>query len=184
MSILTVILIAVGVVAIIVGALAARRWGNRRLRLLFEVTSLPLILGGAQSGLLKVTFRDLEVDDPHLVTIRFRNVGSGDISSSRFDAGRPFVVNLNCSMYGIVNVTHPESTVSTATGAQGVVQFMPQLIRRSEERLVQAVVSGSPVPDHDSPLIDTDIVIGSTYSSELARGLIVAFLLRMAGQDM
>jgi len=185
-NILTAVGIAVGVLAIIVGVFAARRWGNRRLRLLFNVTAIPLILGGAQSGLLKVTFRDIDVDDPHLVTIRLKNVGSADISSERFDAGRPLVVNLNCTMYGVVKTTHPRSTVSTALGADGVVQLTPQLIRRGEDRVVQAVVSGPPAPALDSPLVDTDIVSGPTYASELAKGplevLLSVMVRRIMGQ--
>jgi hypothetical protein len=183
-TILEAVAIGVAVIAIIVGVLAVRRWGNRRLRLLFESTAIPLILGGAQSGLLKVTFRDVDVEDPHLVTILLKNVGPADISSDRFDAGRSLVVRLNCTMYGLVKTTHPESTVSTALGAEGVVELLPQLLRRGEERLVQAVVSGPPVPVLDSPLIDTDVVSGPTYTSELAQGLLAVLFASVLGLSL
>jgi hypothetical protein len=172
-EILGIVGIVVGIVAIITGVLAARRWGNRRRRLMFEFRSAPLIAAGSpdRSGLLKVTFRDIEVPDPHLLTIRLANVGPADIATDRFDAGRPLVIRLNCTMYGLTATSHPDAITSTAVGAEGVIQLRPQLLCRGEERTIEAVVSGASDPELDSPLIDTDIVSGPAYAAELARGL-------------
>ncbi len=165
---LTAVGILVGVAAIVAGIFAARRWGNRRKRVLFDWRSAPLITHNAPH--LKVTFRDIEVSDPHLVILRLRNIGPADVASEHFDASRPVVIRLNCTMYGVTSATHPQATVSTAVGADGVVQMEPHLLRRAEEWIVEAVVAGSPDPILESSLIDTDIVDAPSYSSELARG--------------
>src|SRR3712207_4896455 len=65
---------------------ATRRWGERRSRLLFTYRSVPLLPRGDRQ-LLKVTYRDLDVPEPHLVTLRLRNVGPKDIASGHFDQG-------------------------------------------------------------------------------------------------
>jgi hypothetical protein len=159
-DILAVIGIAVGVIAVVVGVLAARRWGNRRRKLLFEFRATPLIPPTASDpqGLLKVTFRDFEVPDPHLVTILLRNVSPADIATDHFDAGRPLVIRLNCQMYGITATTHRDATASTAVGADGVISMGPLLLRTGESVVIEAVVSGAGAPELDSPLVDTDVV--------------------------
>lgn len=159
-EILTVVGIVVGIIAIVVGALAARRWGARRGKVFFEFSSTGLIPEDqvGPGKLLKVTFRDFEVNDPHLVTLRLRNVGPSDVSSSHFDAGKPVVISLNCTMFGVTSTSHPDSTMTTAVGGEGVVELRPCLLVRGEEWLVTAVVGGKPNPKLTSPLIDTDIV--------------------------
>jgi hypothetical protein len=180
-EVLAIVGIAVAVLAIIASTLAIRTWGNRRKRLAFEVRSAPLIAtGGPSADLLKVTFRDIEVPDPHLATIRLSNIGPADISSDSFDAGRSFVVKLNCKMYGVTATTHPQSTVSTAIGSDAVIQLAPQLIAKGEEWVVEAVVSGSPSSEIESPLVDTDIV-SPPYASAIAQSFgeaLLAVLLR------
>jgi hypothetical protein len=179
-DILGIVAIAVGVVAIIVGVLAARRWGNRRMRLGFECRSTPLLPLGTSTGqdLLKVTYRDFEVPDPHLVTINLRNVGPGDIASKRFDNGDPLILDLQCTMYGVTAASHPESTESTAVGAPAVIKIRPMLIPKGESIVVEAVVSGSASPDLLNPLVDTDLVPSTEPISEALLDVLAAALLR------
>lgn len=150
----------VAVVSIGATILAARRWGNRRKRIAFSWEAARLLPVGRSERLLEVTFRDIPVTDPHLVTVRVANVGPLDIASKHFDAGRSLVVNLNCMMYGLTHSSHPSGTVTGAIGSDGVVELRPVLLRRGEEWAVEAVVGGEPKPTLDSPLVDTDLVEG------------------------
>lgn len=163
--------VAALVVAVLTGVgtvLAARQWGNRRRRILFSVESAPLLPPAERAGLLQVTFRDFPVENPHLVTVRVQNVGPLDIATQHFDAHRNLVVDLNCTMYGVTSSSHPGATVSRGIGSEGVVELTPSLLRRGDAWVVEAVVSGEPTPELDSPLIDTDVVDGATYLEQLA----------------
>lgn len=163
------VLTVIGIVsAVLVGSLAiwgTRRWGTRRRRLLFECNSTSLIPPSEDTQrLLKVTYRDLEVAEPNLVTVRLRNVGPADIASIHFDAGKPLTIRLNAIMYGLTGGAYPtHNTVSTAVGARGEIGVGPQLLRRNEEWVFEAVVSGEARPELESPLVDTDIVDVETY---------------------
>jgi len=77
-------------------------------------------------------------------------------------------------MYGLTGTSH-SNTVSPAIGAEAIIQLHPQLLRRGEEWIIEAVVSGTPAPELDSPLIDTDIVSEPAYAAEIARGFLSAF---------
>lgn len=168
MEMLTLVAI---VVAVVVGAatvIAARRWGNRRRKLLVAYESGPLLPPEHRGGPLKITYRDIPVEDPYLVTIRLKNVGPWDIATEYFDSGEPFVVRLNCTMYGVTRTTDPDSTVSSAIGAEGTIQMKPRLLRRGDEWTIDAVVQGVPSPEFESPLIDTDIIEGATRLDQVA----------------
>ena len=83
--------VAAIVVAILVGiatVIVTRRAGNRRRRLVFACDVAPLLPPGHEEGPLQVTYRDLPVEDPHLVTVRFRNVGTLDVASEHFDGAK------------------------------------------------------------------------------------------------
>ncbi|MFF5200225.1 hypothetical protein ACFY3B_11540 [Micromonospora parva] len=160
---LTALGIVVAVIAIVVGALAARRWGARRRLLRFDCIITPLILVPSKhleawsKDLIKVTYRDLEVKEPHLAQIRLRNVGPSDVSSAHFDEGKPLSINLNCIMYGIISSSIPTATTTPAIGGEAIIELGPHLLRRGEEWLVSALVSGYPVLEIESSLIDTDL---------------------------
>jgi hypothetical protein len=175
---LGVIAILVAIVAIIVGVLAARRWGNRRNRVVLDVHASPLIVRASsmRPGLLKVTFRDIEVENPHFVTIRLTNVGPHDLASGAFDSGRPLVIRLNCTMYGLTASSHPDVTGTGAVGSEAYVELAPVLLRTGEEWSVEAVVGGGPTPELSSWLIDTDVVEGSVYRAALASSLAKSLL--------
>lgn len=111
--------VIVGAIGIGATVLAARRWGNRRRKILFAWEQVPLLAAGADHGLLEVTYRDIPVENPHLVTVRVANVGASDVASDHFDAGLPLIVHLNCTMYGVTRTTHPQYTAGGAIGAEG-----------------------------------------------------------------
>lgn len=153
--------IAAVIIAFVVGVatvLATRQWGNRRRKILFIYNKTALLPKGRQPGPLQVTYHDIPVKDPHLVTLSIKNIGPSDIGSEQFDAKRPLTIRLNCTMYGLTSNSHPSSSTSTAIGEQGVLELRPQLLRRGEEWTTEAVVEGEANPELDSPLIDTDTV--------------------------
>jgi len=161
---LAVVGILVGVAAIVVGVFAARRWGTRRRRVLLNWTATPLIppepLNHAGRSDLKITYRGIEVDDPHLVEFSLKNLGPSDISSETFDHGEAFVIHMNAKMYGLTALSHPNSTISSTIGLDGVVKLGPELFRQGQEWMVSAVVEGIPELTFDNPLIDTDVISG------------------------
>jgi hypothetical protein len=113
---------------------------------------------GAGKSHLKVTYRDIEVQDPHLVKITVKNTGPGDVASEHFDARKPLIIKLNCTMFGLTSTTHPTSTASSSIGAPAVICLGPQLLRRRETWVIEAIVGGQGEPELFSPLIDTDLV--------------------------
>lgn len=168
---LTLAGVVVGVLAIAAAWWVGRRYGTRRRKLLFlfEATSLvPEIKGYAGSG-LKVTFHDVAVEEPHLLTIRLTNVGPADVASSHFDAGKPVQVLLNSTLYGVLNATHGERTITPALGAENaIVELAPVLLKRKDTWVVEVLVSGAPAPELVSSLVDTDVVT-QTVADRLAR---------------
>lgn len=159
--------LAVAIVGVGATIFATRRWGNRRRRILFAWEAAPLLLIGGDRDLLQVTYRDIPVEDPHLVTVRVANIGPSDIASRHFDADRPLVIRLNCTMYGLTRNSHPKDTISEAAGAEGIIQLRPLLLRRGEEWVFEAVVKGEPSPLMVSPIIDADIIEGPSAAKQL-----------------
>ncbi len=158
-------------VAVAVGlatVLATRKWGTRRRRVLFRYQSAPLLPVDSRLGLLEITFRDIPVPNPHLVTLRVQNLGPSDVATHHFDTGAPVRVALNCKFFGLTSSSHPAATVSPAIGDDGWVELRPTLLRCGDEWAVQAVVEGVAAPELVSPLIDTDIVEGATARDQLA----------------
>jgi hypothetical protein len=168
---LALVAVIVAVVGVAVTIFAARRWGNRRRKVLFSYDSTPLLPVSDERHLLEITYRDIPVKEPHLVTVRVANIGPSDIASQHFDAGRSLVVRLNCTMYGLTSNSHPHCTVSGAIGAEGVIELRPLLLHRGEEWVVEAVVQGDASPTIESPLIDTDVVDGPSAVKQLIEQL-------------
>jgi hypothetical protein len=163
--------VVVAIIGIAATVFAARRWGNRRRRILFSCEAAPLLPIADENHLLEVTYRDFPVKDPHLVTVRIANIGSSDIASQHFDAGRSLIVDLNCTMFGVTSTSQPRYTVSGAIGSEGVLELRPLLLHRGEEWVVEAVVSGEVNAVLDCPLIDTDVVEGAPALKQLAQQL-------------
>jgi len=167
---------AIAIVAIIVGFLGARHYGTRRRRLAFGWSATPLIPVDQPHGpLLQVTYADIPVDDPYLLTLRLANVGPLDIATEHFDAARPLRIDLDCTFYGLTSLTSPGTTLSTTTGAiggEGYIEIAPGLLRRGTEWSIEVVVGGPPAPVLTSPLIDTDVVDPPTPRSKLAMNMI------------
>ncbi|WP_141713949.1 hypothetical protein [Micromonospora inyonensis] len=171
-DILSAAALVVGLLAIVVGALAARRWGTRRRRLMFDCTATALIaegkLEGFAKGELKVTYRGEEIKNPYLVRVVIKNVGPSDVGSAHFDGARPLTVRLECSFFGVIE--QPESVTSDFHPSYGVlITFEPALLRRQEEWVVEAIVGGvrlerdytgrpaALLAELGCPLIDTDV---------------------------
>jgi hypothetical protein len=111
-----------GVAALIVAVLAipltiwaTRQWGTREARVNFGIDSIPLLPEQAGRGLVQVTYRDIPVDAPHLVSVTFRNTGPRDIGTTMFDNGRSISVRFDQTFYGL---THSFGQVSIS-GARG-----------------------------------------------------------------
>jgi len=90
------------------------------------------------------------------------------------------MVHLNAVMYGLIRSSHPTSTGTVAIGAEADIELRPMLLRRGEEWMVEAVLSGKPRPTIENPLIDTDVIEGPSafeqFAREASRGLIRALL--------
>jgi hypothetical protein len=177
-------LVGLGIAVILgIGAiLGARRWGTRPGRLLFDHDATSLVPQTAgPSGLLQLTFRDVNVPEPHLVRVRLVNVGPRDIATAHFDNGTPLSIDLGCTLYGVVNTSHPERTVSGALGSPAVLEVKPGLLRRMEEVLIDVVVSGEPNPSLVSSLIDVDVISGAAFDwrRDLARTALEALVLAL-----
>jgi hypothetical protein len=175
---LTIAGIVIAVIAIAVGIWAARRYGNRPGVVLFTYASTQLIpdLPFSAKDLLKVEYRDLPVHDPHLLSLRFQNVGSRDIASSNFDAGRPVTIKTNCQFYGFVTVSHPNQTVGRAIGSDGEIDIMPTLLKRAEVLEISAIISGAPKVEIDAPLIDVNVLDRKTFDAKVARNIFVSIM--------
>jgi hypothetical protein len=153
----------VAIVGIPSTVLATRAFGNRRARLLFNCRAVPLLPEGDQHGLVKVTYRDFDVADPHLVTISIANIGPTDIPSEAFDQGRGIRVDLKGTVfYGVVSVPPAKERgeiLSQAVGTDdGYIVLGPALLRRGAVWTVEVLVSGDPDPELTSSLINTDVV--------------------------
>lgn len=152
--------LAVAVFAIPVTVLATRQWGNRRARLQVRVDATPLLPGEARPGLLEVTYRDIPVKEPHLVSVTFYNSGPRDLSSETFDGGRPIAVKFDQTFYGLTAVDGGVKTVSPAIGTRAddaVVYVNPGLLKRGESWTFSAVTTGPVQVSVEAPLVDTDV---------------------------
>ncbi|MFC3891285.1 hypothetical protein ACFOWZ_07335 [Lentzea rhizosphaerae] len=153
--------LVVAVVAVPIAAWVTRQYGTRRKKLLFlfEATSLMPVIKGSAADALKITYHDVPVDDPHLLTIRLENIGPSDIASNHFDSDKPVQVRLNSTLYGMLSATQPEHTVGPAMGtADAVIELTPLLFKRKDTWVVELLVSGDPKPELVSSLVDTDVV--------------------------
>lgn len=151
--------LVVAVIAIPVAIWATRRWGNRRGRISVSISSTALIPEG--SSRLEVTYRNVAVHSPHLVTVVFRNSGPKDISSSMFDSGKPTAVSFDTTFYGVTSVQGGVNLISRAIGAtppDSIVEIAPGLLRRKAEWSFSAVVTGPVEVAIASTLIDTDLI--------------------------
>ena len=175
---LTITAIVIAVIAAIVGVWAVRRWGVRRRKVLLTHESTQLIpqLSLAPKDELKITFRNLPIDDPYLLQLRLQNIGSLDVTSSDFDAGQQIVLKTNCRLYGLLSTSHPESTSTTARGSYGAIAISPLLLKRKEEWEATAIVSGKPLVKSFFPLINTDVLDKRAFDAKVARSFLVAVL--------
>jgi hypothetical protein len=152
--------LVVAVVAIPVAVLATRQWGNRRAQIEFSSSSTPLLPDKVGRGLLAVTYRDIPVDDPHLVTVSVRNVGPRDISTAMFDSGQSISIRFDQTFYGLTVVSGGAHTLSPGVGAspeEATVLFEPGLLKRGDAWSFSAVLSGPVGVSIEAPLIDTDV---------------------------
>lgn len=152
--------LTVAVIVVPVSVWATRQWGNRRANLEISVVATPLLPEDADPGALEVTYHDIPVTDPHLVTVKFRNTGPRDLTTGTFDGGRPITVAFDQMFYGLTKVEGGIKTVSPAIGTEGsraVVDVEPNLLKRGDVWSFSAVTTGPVRVSLDAPLIDTDI---------------------------
>lgn len=149
-----------------------------------------LLKAAAPSGLdgLEVSRNGRVLEDPYVVTIVIRNTGRHAVGSEHFDRGRPIMISLAAPVAGLLGspVGRAESAVSVDDQA---ILFGPDLIRRRQEIVIQALVTRAPslgpeqVSEH---LVDTTVKVDvDSYSEapDLAKVAIgiIATLLALAG---
>lgn len=176
--------LVVAIIAIPAAVLATRHWGNRRARLEVKIEATPLLPEDARPGLLEVTYRDIPVDEPHLVSVTLRNSGPRDLASGMFDGGRSITVKFDQTFYGLTAVHGGIETRSPAIGASAVdavVFVQPALLKRGESWSFSAVTTGPVDVTVDAPLIDTDVqVVAPPEEGRMAITLHVSALGLMA----
>jgi len=152
--------LVVALVAVPVTIWATRRWGNRSARLDVSVTSAPLLPADVRDGLLEVTYRNVAVDRPHLVSISLRNTGPRDISSEMFDGGRSISIGFDQTFYGLTETKGGLPTVAAPVGTPAgpaLIRLGPGLLKRGERWTFSAVTTGPVEVAIDAPLVDTNV---------------------------
>lgn len=153
------IALVVALASIPITVWATRRWGNRRAKVSISVTSTPLIPDDATR--LAVTYRDIPVESPHLVTVVMRNTGPRDVASSMFDSGNPTVVSFDSTFYGVTATRGGVQLISSGIGAtppDSKVGIAPALLKRKSEWAFSVVVTGPVEAELRSTLVDTDLI--------------------------
>ncbi|WP_026541656.1 hypothetical protein [Paenarthrobacter nicotinovorans] len=173
---LAALAIVVSIVAIGTGIWAARKFGTRRGRLLVAHATTRLLTSDSGVSELKVTFRDFDVQDPHLVSIIVKNIGPNDLTKEQFEGGNFRIRLQNSKFYGVVKVASSDddkpSLVTEGIGAQNmVVEFLPTLLPKGTEWTVDAIVSGPAEPQVLGRLVSTDITEGGTTSQAVLRAM-------------
>lgn len=112
-TLLTLIGIAVAILAIVVGYYAARRFGARRTTLVVDtkyIRLLPIALSDPETGEVKI----LKLTPPtqYSVQIRLRNIGPKDVPMEAFN-GHPLVFHFGSAVTGNVTVNTPSVFLET-----------------------------------------------------------------------
>lgn len=168
-----VVAVIIGVLAMVITVRVSRR---RRGKLLVAHTSTILLTEGVSSSFLKVTYRDIPVQNPHLVTLLVKNIGPDDITSEHFHGGEPLVVSVKGTWYGIIETESTKGTkFSVLTDPIGdknaTVRFPPAHLPKGGEWRLKFIVSGPAIPEISGSLVNVDIVQGETTSSAVLRVL-------------
>lgn len=177
-----IVALIVAVLAIPVTIWATRRWGNRRAVLSYTVEVAPVLPEAEHARGLVVTYRDIPVPDPHLVTLTFVNSGPKDITSDLFDGGKPMTVQLTGTFYGMTaSVGDPVVGMPAVGTESGVLAFRPKLIKRGETWAVSLIVGGAVEIMVDAPLADTDLKSVAAGNAEYQHAMMMAMLELLPG---
>lgn len=151
--------LVVAILAIPTTIFATRQWGTRRARLEVEINATPLLPEDARPGLLEVTYRDIPVKEPYLVSVTLRNSGPRDVATKMFDGERSITAKFDQTFYGLTATQGGVKVMSPGigAGAGAIVAVLPGLLKRGESWSFSAVTSGPVDVTVDAPLIDTDV---------------------------
>lgn len=127
-----------------------------------------------KDSVLKVTFNELPIENPHLVFLHLQNIGPQDIASDDFDSQRRIVLNLNCKFYVLIKGSHPKSTFGPAVGADCIIEIAPLLLKRGEAWELALIVSGPPELKSEIPLKNTDVLDKRAFDAKVANSFLVA----------
>ncbi|SEF11721.1 hypothetical protein SAMN04489740_4135 [Arthrobacter alpinus] len=166
------------IAAIIIGVaaiLATRTWGNRRGKVLVAYSSTRLLAVKPAADELKVTFNDAPVNNPHLLSLVLKNIGSRDITREQFD-GRSLSIELNCPLYGVVQIESSDGGPTYVDPDEddhgmGFILIEPSHIPKGTSWGIDCIVSGPANPKVGGRLIEADIVMGETASSSVIKAL-------------
>lgn len=151
-----VVAVAVGIATI----RATRRAATRRHKLSCIVRYTPLLTdGNSYSNLLGVTYGDITIKRPTIVNIWLYNTGQTDITSSSFDANRPFIVDIGVDILARIPATDGERLPGDRFRIEGSqVMIGPYLIDAGTWIVSTLLVEG--IPENvqvTNPLISTDV---------------------------
>lgn len=171
--------LAIGGIIVGLGAIiGARRWGNRRNKLLFTWEVLQLVSQGSRARGLVVSYNDEKVSDPRLVQVTLKNLGPSDIKSEDFDSMNDlevFVETISSDPTelfvpvreggDIIDVLDMRTQDGEAVGRIEAFKVnaysamvAPRLIRRGASVTIDFLVDGPVEVSLESPLINTDVV--------------------------
>lgn len=128
----------------ILGLFAAWRWRPRRTRVFVTWEATRLVPQVAAAEMLEVTFRDVRVLDPHVMTVAVTNVGPRDIGTDQFDRASPLEIHHDAVLLGVVAHDGDAPLSIPALGSRDALKLGPALLRVGETWRVDAVVDGRP----------------------------------------
>lgn len=148
-----------------------RQFARRELQ--YSVSAVQLINEGAADARLRVMLGDVELAQPHLLTVTIRSTSRVDIPSASFDAGRPLIFSVSPHIVSMGSIAAGTDTIQLSwagvdiDGAARSVEMPPQLIRPDARGEFSAVVDGPPHVSVTSPIIDVPVVHLSSVSKSL-----------------
>jgi hypothetical protein len=154
--------IPLAVIAIIVGVVTARTWGNRRGRLVYRVDVNPMIHGQAPSG-IRITHRGAPLSEPWLATVSLTNTGPRDVTAANFHGGAWARIELGAR---VVVALDAEATGPAVRESGTGVEIEPFHLPRGSRVAFTCLLDGHPGRPSMTALVDTDVELAQRSVAE------------------
>jgi hypothetical protein len=124
---------------------------------------------------LHILWRDEEVNDPHLLEIELAYRGRVDLSSSSFDKGRPFRLDVGAPIIDLLDIVfHPAHAPLPSVEYEGTeLKLGPDLVRKGQTMTFVVLADGPGGPlKCESPLANVKVKQVRYQGREEARGIL------------